>query len=39
MSAAAVVMMIVSLGTIWGGLTWSILHLRRHPDATGGDAG
>ena len=37
MSAAAVFMMIISLGTIWGGLAWSILHLRRHPDATTGE--
>ena len=37
MSAAAVIMMIISLGTIWGGLAWAILHLRRHPDATTGE--
>ncbi|WP_198394095.1 methionine/alanine import family NSS transporter small subunit [Brevibacterium yomogidense] len=37
MSASALIMMIISLGTIWGGLVWSILHLRRHPDSTSGD--
>ena len=37
MSAAAVIMMLISLGTIRGGLAWSILHLRRHPDATTGE--
>ena len=37
MSAAAVIMMVLSLGTVWGGLVWAILHRRRHPDPTTGE--
>ncbi|MFC0581141.1 methionine/alanine import family NSS transporter small subunit [Micrococcoides hystricis] len=32
MSAGAIIMLIVSLGTVWGGLAAAIIHLRRHPD-------
>lgn len=32
MSTAAILMMILSLVTLWGGLILSIFHLRKHPD-------
>ncbi|MDT0156188.1 methionine/alanine import family NSS transporter small subunit [Microbacterium sp. ARD32] len=33
MTTAAVVMMVVSLVTVWGGLIAGIVNLARHPDA------
>jgi hypothetical protein len=38
MSAISIVMMLVALCTVWGGLVGAILHLRRHPDTTSGEA-
>jgi hypothetical protein len=38
MSTGAVVMLIVALAILWGGLTASILFLRRHPQVTEGPA-
>ncbi len=32
MSAGAIIMLIVALGTVWGGLAAAIVHLRKHPD-------
>ncbi|MGH8792090.1 MAG: methionine/alanine import family NSS transporter small subunit [Stackebrandtia sp.] len=32
MSPVALTMMIVTLGTIWGGLVLSVVLLRRHPE-------
>ncbi|MVT27716.1 methionine/alanine import family NSS transporter small subunit [Nesterenkonia alkaliphila] len=32
MDAAAVVMMIVALVTVWGGLIAALIHLARHPE-------
>lgn len=32
MGASAIVMMIIAMGTVWGGLAWAIVHLRNHPD-------
>ncbi|WP_197321145.1 methionine/alanine import family NSS transporter small subunit [Saccharomonospora sp. NB11] len=32
MTTSAIVMLIVSIGTVWGGLVLAILRLRRHPD-------
>lgn len=39
MSTSAIVMMIVMLGTIWGGLAVSFVHLLKHPDETSGELG
>ncbi|ETT26022.1 MULTISPECIES: methionine/alanine import family NSS transporter small subunit [Rhodococcus] len=36
MSGSAIGMMLVALGLVWGGLTVSLLHLRRNPDETSG---
>ncbi|MBB0245615.1 methionine/alanine import family NSS transporter small subunit [Streptomyces alkaliphilus] len=36
MSTGAVVMMIVSIGLVWGGLIAAIILLRRHPDPGSG---
>ena len=32
MNTSAIIMMIVSMGFIWGGLAFSILHLMKHPE-------
>lgn len=32
MSAGAIIMLIIALGTVWGGLVAAIVHLRKHPD-------
>ncbi|EHR60675.1 methionine/alanine import family NSS transporter small subunit [Saccharomonospora cyanea] len=32
MSASAIVMLIVSIGLVWGGLVLAILRLRKHPE-------
>lgn len=32
MTPTAIVFMIVSITALWGGLTWSLLRLRRHPE-------
>ncbi|WP_298183203.1 methionine/alanine import family NSS transporter small subunit [Saccharomonospora sp.] len=32
MSASAIVMLIVSIGILWGGLVLAILRLRKHPE-------
>lgn len=32
MSASAIIMLIISLGTVWGCLVAAIVHLQRHPD-------
>lgn len=32
MSTTAIVMMVITLGAIWGGLTAAIISLRRHPE-------
>ncbi|MFN8048206.1 MAG: methionine/alanine import family NSS transporter small subunit [Ancrocorticia sp.] len=29
---AAIAMFLVSAGLLWGGLVWSLLRLRKHPD-------
>lgn len=34
MSASAVVMMIVSIVTVWGGLVAAVVNIVRHPEAT-----
>lgn len=34
MSLSAIAMMIVSMGSLWGGLVLAILNLRRHPEQT-----
>lgn len=35
MTTSAIVMMVLSLGVLWGGLGWAILRLRKHPDVSG----
>ena len=32
MNSSAIIMMVISMGFIWGGLALSILHLMRHPE-------
>ncbi|CAM2943854.1 methionine/alanine import family NSS transporter small subunit [Saccharomonospora xinjiangensis] len=32
MSTSAIVMLIVSIGLVWGGLALAILRLRKHPE-------
>lgn len=32
MSDIAIVMLVVSMATVWGGLAWSIINLKRHPE-------
>lgn len=32
MDAAAIIMMIIALVTVWGGLTAAVIHLVRNPD-------
>lgn len=34
MTPSAIVMMVLSLGVLWGGLAWAILRLRKHPDVS-----
>lgn len=34
MSTAAIVMMVVALGTVWGGLIAAMIHLARNPEDT-----
>jgi hypothetical protein len=38
MSAGAIVMLIISVGLVWGGLLLAILRLRKHPDSPDEDA-
>ncbi|EIE98549.1 methionine/alanine import family NSS transporter small subunit [Saccharomonospora glauca] len=33
MSTSAIVMLIVSIGLVWGGLVLAILRLRKHPES------
>lgn len=33
MSAIAMVMLLISIVTVWGGLVLALLNLRRHPEA------
>ncbi|MGW9021859.1 methionine/alanine import family NSS transporter small subunit [Leucobacter chromiiresistens] len=35
MTTGALIMMVLSIGILWGGLAWSILRLRKHPDVSG----
>ena len=37
MSALAIVFMIISMLTIWGGLAVALIHLSRHPEKTDDD--
>lgn len=39
MDPAAIVMMIVMLGLVWGGLAVSLAHLLKNPDETAGALG
>jgi len=32
MTPLAIVFVVLSVGLLWGGLAWSLLRLRRHPD-------
>lgn len=32
MSTSAIIMMLVAMVTIWGGLAWAIVNLKRHPE-------
>ncbi|MEE1650661.1 methionine/alanine import family NSS transporter small subunit [Brachybacterium sp. J144] len=34
MSVPAIVMMVVSIITVWGGLVAAVINLSRHPEAT-----
>lgn len=34
MSASAIVMLIVAIGTVWGGLVAAIINVVRHPEET-----
>jgi len=38
MSTTAIVMMIVSMITVWGGLVAAIVNLARHPEAAESEA-
>lgn len=38
MSTGAIVMLVIAIVVVWGGMVASIVHLRRHPDQTPGDA-
>lgn len=38
MTSTAIIMMIISMVTIWGGLIAAVIHLARHPEATDSDA-
>ncbi|WP_347032188.1 methionine/alanine import family NSS transporter small subunit [Brevibacterium paucivorans] len=35
MSTPAIIMMVLAIVTLWGGLGAAIVHLVRHPDASG----
>ena len=35
MSTPAIIMMVLAIVTLWGGLGAAIVHLMRHPDASG----
>lgn len=35
MTPIAVTMMIISIVTVWGGLVWALLNLKRHPEDEG----
>lgn len=37
MTPLAIVFLILSAGMLWGGLVWSLLRLRKHPDIPDGD--
>ncbi|MEJ6489157.1 methionine/alanine import family NSS transporter small subunit [Leucobacter sp. USCH14] len=37
MTTSALIMMALSIGILWGGLAWSVLRLRKHPDVSGAD--
>lgn len=37
MTAAAIVMMIIAMITVWGGLVAAIINLARHPEAAEDD--
>ncbi len=32
MTPLAITFLVLSVSVLWGGLTWSILRLRKHPD-------
>lgn len=32
MTATAIIVMVLAITFFWGGLVWSILRLRRHPE-------
>lgn len=32
MTPTAIIVMILAIAFFWGGLAWSIAHLRRHPE-------
>lgn len=32
MSGSAIVMMLIAMTLLWGGLAWSLIHLRNSPD-------
>lgn len=34
MSASAIVMLIVAIGTVWGGLVAAVINIVRHPEET-----
>jgi len=37
MTPLAIVFLILSAGMLWGGLVWSLLRLRKHPDIPDAD--
>lgn len=39
MSTIAMIMLLVSIITVWGGLVLAVIHLRANPDETSGDLG
>ena len=39
MTPIAVGLFVVSATMLWGGLVWSLLRLRKHPDIPEGDEG
>lgn len=39
MDPIAIIMMIIAIGTVWGGLAVSLLHLTKNPDHLSGDEG
>lgn len=32
MSTSAIIMMLIAIGTVWGGLIWSVINLKRNPE-------